>query len=167
MSESTGSSSLWVRGDSNVVDDSAILEELLDGPSLGSESEVANEDGSGLCTSTGWSWGLSGEIALHGVSVKISSVRCVISLSSSSVVSELNECLALGLTSVVEKFALYQLSESSEVLSKTVLVSVVVKSLDEELGLSGVLILDGSNSNLLDGRCLSGGLLGNWLFLAV
>ena len=105
MSESSWSSVLWVHGDSDTIDGSALLEELLDGPLLGSESEVSNENGVCLTISSSDTAGsslwlvstssLSTEFNPDGSSINVFLVRTSKSFSSMFVFGELNESFSL------------------------------------------------------------------------
>jgi len=145
MCESSRSSVL-VGCNSHAGDGTAVLEELLDGPLLGSEAKVANEKSVGLTgVSTSSALGLvstsslAGELNPDGSAVKLLLVGLVEGLSSLGVLAVLDEGLAL----VVQELALGQLTEFAEELVEGVLGGVEAHALDEELGLAVVLVGNG------------------------
>lgn len=166
MSESSWSL-VFTEGDSNSLDGSASTEELLNGPLLGSETEVSNEDGSDIfATFSGTLWlvatgSLSGELNPDGSAIEGLLIGALLGLSSGSVVVVFNEGFAL----VEEELNLGQSTVCLEHASEGFLGGIEGKTLSEELHLAGVLILNifSWGSILLGHGGLSGGLLGLWL----
>ena len=141
MSESSWSL-VFSEGNSNTVDGSASLEELLNGPLLGSESEVSDENGGHIFTTlTLWlvsSGSLSREFNPDGSTIKGLLVSALLGLSSGSVVVVFNEGFAL----VEQELNLGQSSIWLEHTSKGLLSGVEREALSEELHLSIMLIRD-------------------------
>ena len=141
MSESSWSL-VFSEGNSNTVDGSASLEELLNGPLLGSESEVSDENGGHIFTTlTLWlvsSGSLSREFNPDGSTIKGLLVGALLGLSSGSVVVVFNEGFAL----VEQELNLGQSSIWLEHTSKGLLSGVEREALSEELHLSIMLIRD-------------------------
>ena len=141
MSESSWSL-VFSEGNSNTVDGSASLEELLNGPLLGSESEVSDENGGHIFTTlTLWlvsSGSLSREFNPDGSTIKGLLVGALLGLSSGSVVVVFNEGFAL----VEQELNLGQSSIWCEHTSKGLLSGVEREALSEELHLSIMLIRD-------------------------
>ena len=141
MSESSWSL-VFSEGNSNTVDGSASLEELLNSPLLGSESEVSDENGGHIFTTlTLWlvsSGSLSREFNPDGSAVKGLFIGALLGLSSGSVVVVFNEGFAL----VVQELNLGQSSIWCEHTSKGLLSGIEREALSEELHLSIMLIRD-------------------------
>lgn len=146
------------QSDSNGNDCSTVLEELLDGPLLGPESEVTNEHSCdvfascGSSTSLVSSWSLSGELNVDGSSVELLFIGASLGLSSRSVVVVFNESLSFS----IEQLNLGQSSVWREHASERVLGGIVGKSSSEELNLSSVLVVDFLHLRVFLGHgCLS------------
>jgi len=141
MSE-TSWSTIFSHGDSNSLDLTAALEEFFDGPLLGSETKVSNENSSGFSTSCGTSLvsssSLSGEFNPDASTIEFFLVGLLLGLSSGGMISVLNESLTL----VVKDLALGELTILSEERVEGVLISVEVHTLNEEFSLSVVLVTD-------------------------
>lgn len=141
MSE-TSWSAIFSHGDSYALNLTAALEEFLDGPLLGSETKVSNENSSGFTTSCGTSLvtssSLTGEFNPDASTIKFFLVGLLLGLSSSGVISILDECLTL----VVKDLALGELTILSEERVEGVLIGVEVHTLNEEFSLSVVLVTD-------------------------
>lgn len=140
MSESSWSL-VFSEGDSDTVDGSASLEELLNGPLLGSESEVSDENGGNIITISLTLWlvstgSLSGEFNPDGSTVEFLLVGTLLGLSGGSVVVVFNESFTL----VEQKLNLGQSSEWLEHTSKGLLSGIEGEALSEELLLSIMLI---------------------------
>lgn len=165
MTESLCSSSFIIESNSNLLDSSAVLEMFLNGPLLGSEGKVTNEHGGNFVRSSSWGstgW-LAGEFNINGSSIELLLVGSIESSSSLGVLTIFNESLSLS----VKELALGQGTEGLEHTSDGVLISVVGKTRDEELGLTSVFILNlsdtvtvGLGNIISSSRSLSRGLLG-------
>jgi hypothetical protein len=120
----TSWSTIFSHGDSNSLDGTAALEEFFDGPLLGSETKVSNENSSGFSTSCGTSLvtssSLSGEFNPDASTIEFFLVGLLLGLSSGGMISVLNESLTL----VVKDLALGELTILSEESVEGILISV-------------------------------------------
>ena len=141
MSESSWSL-VFSEGNSNTVDGSASLEELLNSPLLGSESEVSDENGGNIFTTLSlWlvsSGSLSRELNPDGSAIKGLLVGALLGLSGRSVVVVFNE----GFSLVEQELDLGQSTIWLEHTSKGLLSGIEREALSEELHLSIMLIRD-------------------------
>ena len=142
MSESSWSL-VFSEGNSNTVDGSASLEELLNGPLLGSESEVSDENGSNIFTTSLSLWlvsssSLSREFNPDGSAIKGLLVGALLGFSGGIVVVVFNE----GFSLVEQELNLGQSSIWLEHTSKGLLSGIEREALSEELHLSIMLIRD-------------------------
>jgi len=148
----TSGSSILIHGNSNLLDASAALEELFNGPLLSSEAEVANEDG-GCFSSIGTTCStlglvsassLAAELNPDSSAVQIFLIGGVEGLSCGCMVAEFNEGLALGSATSHEELDLGELTVLAEELVEAILCGVERETLNEEFGLAVVLVGDSS-----------------------
>lgn len=139
MSESSWSFVLS-EGNSNTVDGSTSLEEFLNSPLLGSESEVSDENSGNIFTTrTLWlvsSSSLSRKLDPDGSAIKGLLIGALLGLSGGSVVVVFNE----GFSLVVQELDLGQSSIWLKHTSEGFLSGIKRESLSEELHLSIMLI---------------------------
>ena len=159
MAESS-SSSIFAGCESDLCNCANIGEEVLEGLLFGVETDVSAEDSVGLssCAScaTCCLWlALTGEINLDLSSIKSSLVGLSLSFSGILWVGVLNEGNTSRSSLLHDKLALGEFSELLEVSTERVLISRVIKTLDEEF--KGTVV---SNS-LLSG--VRSGAFGDWL----
>jgi len=156
----SSSSSIFTGCESYFGNSANIGEEVLESLFLGVEADVSAEDSVGLSSSASSAtcclWlALTGEINLDLSSIKSSLVGLSLSFSGILWVGVLNEGNTSRSSLLHDKLALGEFSELLEVSTERVLISRVIKTLDEEF--KGTVV---SNS-LLSG--VRSGAFGDWL----
>ena len=131
MAESSASS-VFAGSESHLGNCANVGEEVLEGLLLGVEADVSAEDSVGLSDGAALWSALAGEVNPDLSSVKAGLVGLGLSLSGILWVGVLDEGNAGGSSLLHDELALGELAELLEVAAETVLVSVVVKTLDEE-----------------------------------
>ena len=163
MAESSASS-VFAGSESHLGNCANVGEEVLEGLLLGVEADVSAEDSVGLSNGAALWSALAGEVNPDLSSVKVGLVGFGLSLSGILWVGVLDEGNAGRSSLLHDEFALGELAELLEVAAETVLVSVVVKTLDEEFKgtIVGGLVASGVGSGALVPAGVAAGSAVSW-----